>query len=173
MAKKTSWLIVSLFVISVGFLCSIPQAMAETLSYKFLTPVTLRQVVQVGDVPSHWVGIMVREGSAALETGEMAWGKGVMTFDVIKGGGPFILYSTLTFQDGSTIITQTKGVSEEHSASGPPEVRSTSEIIKGTGRFEGIKGTVSGLTKSMPLEKGELGEKSLGERTMNYTLPKK
>jgi len=173
MVKKSSWLIVSLFVFSVGFLCSVPQAMAETLSYKFLIPVTQRQVVQVGDVPNHWVGIVVREGSATLETGEMAWVKGVASFDTIKGGGPFILYSTLTFQDGSTIITLLKGISEEHSASGPPEVRNTSEIIKGTGRFEGIKGTVSGATKSMPLEKGELGEKALGERTMNYTLPKK
>ena len=84
MTKKSSWLIVGLFVISIGILCSMPQAMAETLSYKFLIPVTLRQVVQVGDVPSHWVGIMVREGSAALETGEMAWVKGVMTFDVSR-----------------------------------------------------------------------------------------
>jgi hypothetical protein len=54
----------------------------------------------------------VREGSAVLETGEMAWVKGVLTSDVIKGGGPFIAYSTLTFQDGSTIITLTKGISD-------------------------------------------------------------
>jgi hypothetical protein len=173
MAKKTSWLVVSLFVISIGLLCSMPQAMAETLSYKFLLPVTLRQVVPVGDVPNHGVGIVVREGSVALGTGEMAWVKGVATFDVIKGGGPFISYSTLTFQDGSTVITHNKGISKEHSASGPPEIKITAEIIKGTGRFEGIKGTVSTWNKAMPLEKGELGEKILGETTLTYTLPKK
>ena len=89
------------------------------------------------------------------------------------GGGPFISYSTLTFQDGSTIITHNKGISKEHSASGPPEIKITAEIIKGTGRFEGIKGTVSTWNKAMPLEKGELGEKILGETTLTYTLPKK
>lgn len=172
MAKKSSWLLRGSFVISVGLLCSVPQAMAETLSYKFLLPVTQRQVVQIGDVPSHGVGFAVREGSVALGTGEMAWVKSVNTWDVIKGGGPFIAYHTLTFQDGSTIITHNKGISKEHSASGPPEIKITGEIIKGTGRFEGIKGTVSTWNKSMPLEKGELGEKVLGEATLTYTLPK-
>ena len=173
MAKNSSWLIVGLFVISIGILCSMPQAMAETLSYKFFLPVTQRQVVQIEDVPSHGVGFAVREGSVALGTGEMAWVKSVNSWDVIKGGGPFIAYNTLTFQDGSTIITHNKGISKEHSASGPPETKVTSEIIKGTGRFEGIKGTVSAWNKSMPLEKGELGEKILGEGTLTYTLPKK
>jgi len=147
--------------------------MGETLSYKFLLPVKQRQGVQIGDVASHWVGFVVREGSVALGTGEMAWVKGVLTFDVIKGGGPFSTYSTLIFQDSSRIIIHTKGISKEHSASGPPEIKTTGEIIKGTGRFEGIKGTVSAWNKSMPLEKGELGEKILGEATLTYTLPKK
>jgi hypothetical protein len=173
MAKKSSWLLVGLFVMSVGLLCSVTQAMAETLSYKFLLPVTQRQGVQIGDVGSHWVGMVVREGSVALGTGDMAWVKGVLTFDAIKGGGPFIHYSTLTFQDGSTIMTHTKGISNEHSASGLHENKSTGEIIKGTGRFEGIKGTVSSWSRSMPVEKGELGEKVLGEGTLTYTLPQK
>lgn len=75
MVKKSSWLFIGSFVISVGLLCSVPQAMAETLSYKFLLPVTQRQAVQIGDVTSHWVGFVVREGSVALGTGEMAWVK--------------------------------------------------------------------------------------------------
>jgi hypothetical protein len=173
MAKKSRWVFIALFGISVGLLYSVPQAMAETLSYKFLLPVTQRQAVQIGDVTNHWVGLVVREGSVAFGTGEMAWVKSVNTWDVIKGGGPFIAYSTLTFQDGSTIITHNKGISKEHSAGGPPEINITVEIIKGTGRFEGIKGTVSTWNKSMPLEKGELGEKVLGEATMTYTLPQK
>jgi len=49
----------------------------------------------------------------------------------------------------------------------------TSEIIKGTGRFEGIKGTQSAKAKYLPLEKGEFGPKGYGEGTVTYTLPSK
>jgi hypothetical protein len=48
-----------------------------------------------------------------------------------------------------------------------------SEIIKGTGRFEGIKGTQSAKAKYLPLEKGEGGSKGYGEGTITYTLPPK
>ncbi len=173
MARKSRWILITLFVISVGILCCVPEPMAETLNYKSFVHVTQRQMVQVGDVAVHWVVFEVREGSAVLENGEMVWVKTVLTSDVIRGGGPFTSYSTFSFQDGSTIITRTKGTSGQHSASGPPEAKITPEIIKGTGRFEGIKGTVSARNTFMPLEKGELGEKVLGEGTLTYTLPSK
>jgi len=47
------------------------------------------------------------------------------------------------------------------------------EIIKGTGRFEGIKGTLTGGSKYFPVEKGELGPKGYGAGTITYTLPSK
>ena len=49
----------------------------------------------------------------------------------------------------------------------------TSEIIKGTGRFDGIKGTQSVKTKYLPLGKGEVAPKGYGEGTITYTLPPK
>jgi len=174
MAKKSSWVLIVLFVISVGLLCSVPQVIAETLSFKSFLHVTQSQMVQIGDVASHWVAIVVREGAAALETGEMAWAKGVLTYDVIDGGGPWTLYTILTFQDGSTIISLSKGISEKHSVSSHLEAsKRTGEIIKGTGRFEGIKGTVPASIKQFPPEKGELGPKVFTEGTLTYTLPKK
>ena len=63
MTKKSSWLIVGLFVISVGLLCSVPQALAETLSYKFLFPVTQREITPIADVEGHGVGVIVRQGA--------------------------------------------------------------------------------------------------------------
>jgi len=173
MAKKSRRVLIALLVISVGLLCFVPQAIAETLSVKSFLHVTQSQNVQIGDAADHWVALVVREGAAALETGEMAWAKGVVTFDVIDGGGPWTLYTTLTFQDGSTIITVSKGVSEKHSASGHQDQKRTGEIIKGTGRFEGIKGTTSALMKQIPPEKGELGPRALSEVTLTYSLPKK
>jgi hypothetical protein len=49
----------------------------------------------------------------------------------------------------------------------------TSEIIKGTGRFAGIKGTGRDTRKFLPAEKGEAGSKQYGEGTLTYTLPPK
>ena len=173
MAKKSCMLIVSLFIISAGLLYSMPQAMAETLSYKFFLPVTQRQIIPIGDVEGHAVGILVREGAIILENGEMAWGKAVVIWDMIKGAGRFDQYSTLTFQDGSTIITRTKGTAEATSSGVSTAATWTGEIIKGTGRFEGIKGTGTSTAKLLPPGKDELGGKSLGEGTLTYTLPKK
>jgi hypothetical protein len=46
------------------------------------------------------------------------------------------------------------------------------EIIKGTGRFEGIKGTASSKTKFLPPEKGNLDQRLLGmEPTTTLSLP--
>jgi hypothetical protein len=52
-------------------------------------------------------------------------------------------------------------------------VKMTSEILKGTGRFVGIKGTQSAKIKYLPLEKGDAGPRGYGEGTITYTLPPK
>ena len=49
----------------------------------------------------------------------------------------------------------------------------TGEIIKGTGRFEGARGTRTVKAKYLPVEKDELGPKGYGEGTITYTLPSK
>ncbi len=163
----------SFFLIGIWSIGATPQVVAETLSYKFFFPVTQREMIPIGDVEGHGVGFLVRQGAVFLEKGEMAWGKAVVLFDIIKGAGPFDQYSTLTFQDGSTIITRTKGISEASPAGVSRAATWTGEIIKGTGRFEGITGTGTSTAKMLPPEKGELGGKALGEGTLTYTLPKK
>jgi hypothetical protein len=47
------------------------------------------------------------------------------------------------------------------------------EIIKGIGRFEGIKGTQSAKAKYLPIEKGEAEPKGYREGTITYTLSPK
>ncbi len=77
------------------------------------------------------------------------------------------------FQDGSTIIQHSKGTVGATSAGVSSSAKRTGEIIHGTGRFQGIKGTMTTSAKLLLPEKGELGGKSLGEGTMVYTLPSK
>ena len=164
-AKKSIWVLFGILVISVWVL----QAGAETMNYKFYTWVNKWESLPVGDVEEHSVALVERGSFLVFESGEVATSKSVSTNDYIKGSGPLMQYSTITFADGSTIIIKTQGAMGAGGGSGGW----TSEIIKGTGRFEGIKGTQSGKSKFLPLEKGEAGRKGYGEGTITYTLPSK
>ncbi len=94
---------------------------------------------------------------------ELAWARTVDLWDVTKAAGTIEQYATVTFQDGSTITDHSKGTQQA--------AKKTGEIIHGTGRFQGIKGTITTSNKRLPPEKGELAGKSLGEGTITYTLP--
>ena len=78
----------------------------------------------------------------------------------------------MTFAVGSTTFMKVQ-VRVEGTSAGASASRITREIIKGTGRFEGIKGTGTARVKYLPLEKGEPGPKGIGEGSLTYTLPPK
>jgi hypothetical protein len=167
--KKSMWVLLGILVISAWVLGSVILAGAETLNYKFYTWVNKSESLPVGDVEEHSVALVDRRAFWVLESGEVATSKSASTTDYIRGSGPFMQYVTITFADGSTIIIRTQGTMGAGGGSGSW----TSEIIKGTGRFEGIKGTQSAKAKYLPLEKGEAGRKGYGEGTITYTLPSK
>ncbi len=110
--KKSMWIVLSILMLAAWLLGSIPQATAETLNYKLFNHVTKMEMAPIADVEGHSVSLVVREGVIILENGELAWVKAVMMRDFIKGAGPWDMYSTWTFQDGSTIIARTKGKTE-------------------------------------------------------------
>jgi len=169
--KKSVWVLFGILVISAWVLGSAIQVGAETMNGKVFNHVTRREAIPVGDVEGHSFVITVREGIMNFDNGEMAWIKAVIYSDTVKGLGPFDQYVTLTFEDGSTITHHTKGTVEVTSAGG--SAKWTGEMIKGTGRFQGIKGTVTAWGKLLPPEKDELGGKTRGEAIFNYTLPSK
>jgi hypothetical protein len=165
--------IASIFVIGIWLLGSVPQAMAETLNYKYFNHVVKAEAVPIPDAEGHLVRLTLREGVNIYENGELAWVKSVLYNDLIKGAGAIDIYTTAAFPDGSTITTHTKGRVEATPAGLQTGSKITGEIIHGTGRFQGIKGTVSSSSKTLPPEKGEPSGKSIGEGTMVYTLPSK
>jgi len=165
--KKLMRVLFGILVISVWVLGSAIQAGAETLNYKFYTWAIKWESVPVGDVEGHTVALATRGAFYVFENGELATSNIVATGDLIKMAGPFMQYVTINFADGSTIIIKSQGTL------GGSVGGWTSEIIKGTGRFEGIKGTQSATVKYLPVEKGEAGPKGYGEGTINYTLPSK
>ena len=170
---KSMWILFGILVISAWVLGSANQAGAETMNYKFYTWVNKGEAVPVGDTEGHNVSITLRGAFYVFENGEIATANVVATGDTIKGSGPFMMYVTVKFADGSTIIIKSQGTVGGTTAGSYTSGGWTSEIIKGTGRFEGIKGTQSAKAKYLPLEKGEFGPKGYGEGTITYTLPSK
>ena len=171
--RKSLWILFGIFAISVWILGSPIQAGGETMNFKVYNWVTKRETVPVADVEGHALGLTVRNAFFIFEK-EVATSISVGTHDYIKGKGPFMQYVTLTFQDGSTIIIKSQGTVGAPVA-GTPTVGGYkgSEIIKGTGRYEGIKGSITLKVKYLPVEKWEAGPKAYGEGTFTYTLPSK
>ena len=171
--KKSIWVLLGILVISAWVLGSAIQVGAETLNFKFFSHVTRSERFPVGDTEEHYVVTEVREGAVIFASGELAWMKAINSVDRVKGASTFDQYYTVTFQDGSTIICHTKGTNTGAPIS--PTAKWAGEIIKGTGRFQGIKGTVAAEIKFLPPEKDEVGRggKALGEATFDYTLPSK
>ena len=166
--KKLIWVLFGFLVISAWVLGSAIQAMAETLNYKSYTYGTTNNIIPIGDVEGHILISNLRRGFYVFENGEVATSYQVVQSEQIKGAGPVLMYTTLTFPDGSTIIIKNQGTVGGGSGG------FKSEITKGTGRFEGSKGTHTSKIKLIPgTEKWESGPQILGEGTINYTLPSK
>jgi len=130
------------------------------------------EVLPVGDVEGHGVSISSRKGLAFFESGEVATFTNWATQDATKGKGPHQGYAMFTFEDGSTFVGKFEGTNEPI----PKEltmIKGTGVFIKGTGRFEGIKGsyTYSGktFTPYSKETKGDLYFDFIG----TYTLPTK
>jgi hypothetical protein len=166
-AKKFVGILFGVLVISAWVLGSAGQAGAETMNFKFYTWSIKGDWTPVADVEGHAVGYGVRGSFVVLENGEVAYSEAVILRDWKKTEGTISQYSTIKFQDGSTIITKSQGTT------GVGTSGLTTEIIKGTGRFEGIKGTGTSKAKYFPQEKGEAAPKGWGETTLTYTLPSK
>ena len=171
--KKSKWVLFGVLLISAWVLGPTIEARAETMNYKYYTWVIKSENVPISDMDGHAVSLVMRGGFFVFENGEVATANQVATLDYIKGAGPFMSYVTINFVDGSTIIIKNQGTMVGTSTASPSLVTWTSEITKGTGRFEGIKGTQSAKAKYLPVEKGESGPKGYGEGTITYTLPPK
>jgi hypothetical protein len=165
--RKTLWILFGILVISALVLGSPIQAGAETMNYKLYSYVVKDERVSIPDAEGHTVSLGVRKSFFVFENGEVATANQVATLDHIKRSGPVLVYTTITFLDGSLIIFKEQGTM------GGTGGGVTGEIIKGKGRFEGAKGTRAVNVKYLPVEKDELGPKGYGEGTITFNLPTK
>jgi hypothetical protein len=169
------WVFWVILLISGWILGSAILAGAETMNCKTSGNSVKREVMQIPDVEGHTIVMGIRDGLAFFEDGEVATFRNFHTADVIAGKGVLTQgYQIFTFVDGSTMITSFRQTQEPDPGGKLAWLtKATGEILKGTGRFEGIKGSLSGTGKQFKPEKGDLTGKSAGNWTITYTLPPK
>lgn len=148
-------------------------AAAVTMKSTVTSYIVKTEVVPVSDVPGHICGLYERRGVVIFENGEEAayWNCG--TFDLIKYSGPYQGYCILTYKDGSTVIIRNKGMLTIPKGGKLPVSEGTGTYIKGTGRFEGIKGTLTFKGYYItPYSKDTKGD-MINFTTATYTMPSK
>ena len=119
---------------------SVTQAWAATMKFRIVTFHTKLEVIKVGDVEGHIIGVLDSPGLASFDTGEVAvlsqWG----SFDYTKGAGIHKAYLRLTFEDGSTIDYKMEGTTRPDPKGEGSLLEGTSEIYQGSGRYARIQG---------------------------------
>jgi hypothetical protein len=159
--------ILCILMISVWILMSAAPVKAETLKCTLVSGMTKVETLKVDDQEGHIVGVYERKGVMVHENGEIANELNRGVFDSVKGVNKWQGYCVQTFKDGSTMWMKHQGTGEKGQI-----VEATFELIKGTGRFEGIKGQGTFTGGRVAFSKDHGGFNHL-HFTGTYTLPKK
>jgi hypothetical protein len=172
--KKRNWGIIGILLIAALLLVPATQAVAKSMKYKISGHLTKVEWIAVPDVEKHVVALYERRGVAIYENGETAAYHTRGTSESIKGESSFHGYSDYLFKDGSTIMTEYTGTMWYPPGEKRRSLKGTGKYIKGTGRFEGIKGKVSFTGEIIaPYTKDKTKGENVVDVTGNYTLPKK
>ncbi len=170
------WSLIGILIMAAWLIMPSAQVEAETVTVKFrVTSYVVRlEAIPVEDVEGHVLLVVMRRGLASFETGETAKWEAWVTADFIKGKGPLQGYTKFIYQDGSTTIGKVEGF-HEPTPDGKMLYKGTSEYTKGTGRFEGIKGSFSYTGKGLTpysKEKGLMSD-TYFDCIATYSLPRK
>jgi hypothetical protein len=173
MSTERGFRLVALGVIAVFGTVSLATAAEKTVNQKprDVYHVVKAEVMQVGDVPSHIVGIFDASGlEFNMDTGEVCNYAVKVFVDLTNGTGPHQSYTVTTCTDKSTTSGLAKGVTTAQ-PDGTSTFEGTFTFTGGTGRFSGIKGGGSYTGKRMaPITPGGAAD-SFSDGVVTYTLP--
>jgi hypothetical protein len=171
--RKIFRLLIIAFVLLVAFGLAVTQTWAEEVKFTVTSYITKVEAIPVPDVEGHILVLAERRGVAVFEDGSAAAYHTRATCDLTKFQGPCQGYTDLTYPDGSKTIVKYQCTFEIPAGKKLPTLKGEGEFIKGIGRFEGIKGTLSfnayQITPYAKETKGDLVVKA----TATYTLPSK
>ena len=141
--KRTIMISILTLVMLVAFGLVGTQAKAETVKFTVTSYITKIEAIPVPDVEGHVLILAERRGVAVFEDGSTAAYHTRFICDLTKSHGPVQGYTDLTYPDGSKTIVKYQCTIEIPAGKKLPTIKGKGDYIKGTGRFEGIKGTVS------------------------------
>ena len=171
--KKSMMVLFGVLVISSWVLGSANQSVAATMKCRTAGTITKSESIPVSDEEGHTLNLQILQGLAFFDNGEIAKLRSHVISDTIpQKGGQAITYQIYTFEGGSTIVCRNMRLMVAGESGKPGTAKVTSELIKGTGRFEGIKGTASATGKNFP-GSGDEATRTTNEFTFTYTLPSK
>ena len=162
--------LVGVLCLVVCLLLSVLQVEAETSKTRLVYRLAEVEMMEVGDVPGHVIGVIQLRG-LAFANGEVGTYSGWVTMDYTNGSGRHEAYGVVTFEDGSAHVTKSQGTTEASEDGKISLFEGTFTYTGGAGRFEGIKGKGSYSGKRVaPLS---VGADSYNDLTSTYTLPAK
>ena len=164
------WLAMLAVIILAAFTIAV-QAGAETMKCRQIQFIAKAEVIQVGDVPDHNIGVYDQTGLASFDTGQVASLTLKGTFDYTKGSGTIQGYTVYTFEDGSTFSLKWGGTTRPDPGGKGSWVETTGIYIQGTGRFAGIQGDGTMMGRRFVPFGG--GAQAYTDFTGKYTLPPK
>lgn len=171
---KRNWGIIGILLITALLFVPATEAGAKTVKCKVVAPLTKVEWIAVPDVEKHVVTLYERRGVAIFEDGETAAYHTRGTADLIKGQGTYHGYSDLTYKDGSITIFEYTGNVTLAPGEKLRTLKGKGKYIKGTGRFEGIKGKASFTGKFVtPYTKDTTKGDAVFDVKATYTVPKK
>ena len=119
----------------------------------------------------HIKGVWARRGLTIFDNGEVAPYSALGDFDITKGSGTISGTDTTFFADGSSWSTKFKGQFSIGS-NGLWVIPHEGEFIKGTGRFEGISGTLVYTSKQVD-KRPDFEGFAVTEGSATYSVPQK
>lgn len=173
--KRQTRLAFLLLLVSAWLLGAAGLAQGQTktsVRYKEVHYPTEQHVYPVGNpADGHLYGVWVRKGLTIFANGEVAAYSALGDLDITKGKGTISGYDTTKFADGSTWSTKFKG----QFSVGPKGlwvIPHRGHFTHGTGRFEGIEGTLRYTSRQIDKSPDFKGLAET-EGAATYTLPSK
>jgi len=142
------------------------------MEFKAISHIPQVHIMHLADADNHVIGVYEHQGVALFEDGAAGTFEDMGSFDMYVPDGTHEGYVKIAFDDGSSFYFKYEGEEYRKEGSDLPFVKGEGTFMKGTGRYEGIQGTLTydgGYVTAYDEETESVGD-SLVTYTATYTL---